>query len=97
MTYVVDMNFEAYNRLRLARCFGAFFRKLLVLYCGREVEVKCCAAPRGAACPQMTAVGLDNRPANAKPHASAVGFGCKERIKNPFCELRRDPHAGVTD
>ena len=31
------------------------------------------------------------------PMPSAVGFRCKERIKNLFRELRRDPHAGVTD
>ena len=64
---------------------------------GGQVDVEDGAAAGGADRPQAPTVRLDDRPADAQPHAGAVRLGRKERIENPFRELRRKPDAGIAD
>jgi hypothetical protein len=64
---------------------------------GGQAHVKGRAPPGGTDCPQAPTMRLNDRSADAKPHAGAVGFGCKERVEYLFRQLRRKPYAGITD
>jgi hypothetical protein len=64
---------------------------------GRQGELKSCTPPGGAGGPQAAAMRLNDRPADAKPHAGAVRLGGKKRIEDLVLLLRGKSYAGVAD
>jgi hypothetical protein len=60
-----------------------------------QFQVKRRAAPRRTHRPQAPTMRLNNRPADAKPHAGAVGLSRKEWLEYLLGQLWRKPYTGI--
>src|ERR1700690_1864094 len=64
---------------------------------GWQREMKSCTSSVIGGRPQPSAMRLHNGTADGQPHAAALRLGGKERRKDLFHLLPRQPHASVTD
>src|SRR6266403_3957322 len=71
----------------------------LCVRCGPDGqgEVKSCTARRIIDSPQEATVRFNYGAADLQSHPRSLSLGCKERIKNLVCLLRREPHTGIAD
>src|ERR1700733_1140864 len=85
--------------VRVVSSFSAIFRhnRVACHKVGGQCETESCAARGIVRGPQAAAMRLDDRPADAQPHARAVSLGGKERTKNLVRLLMWKPLASIAD